>query len=83
MSALAVLTDPVYTTPRAPSRLPRWLSRYVQDEREMPFTYLLLQMTATMQPLVGLLFVAALRGTTWWGILPATAKQQDLLLTSN
>ncbi|GAB3637943.1 hypothetical protein GCM10027422_35330 [Hymenobacter arcticus] len=67
MRALAILTDPVYTKAAAPSRLHRWLARFVQDERDMPFAYLLLQLTALL-PLAGLLFVPALRGVAWWGV---------------
>ena len=66
MRVLAALTDPVYTQAAAPSRLHRGLRRYVQDERDMPFAYLLLQLTATMLPLAVLLFVPALRGGAWW-----------------
>ncbi|MGI4742684.1 MAG: fatty acid desaturase family protein [Janthinobacterium lividum] len=66
MRILANLTDPVYTKATSPSRLHRWLSRYVQDERDLPFAYLLLQLTVTMLPLAGWLFVPALRGVAWW-----------------
>ena len=66
MRILANLTDPVYTKATSPSRLHRWLSRYVQDERDLPFAYLLLQLTVTMLPLAGGLFVPALRGVAWW-----------------
>lgn len=60
MKALTTLTDPAYTPPCAPSGLYCWLSRYVQDERDMPFVYLLLQLSATMLPLAALLFVPGL-----------------------
>ncbi|MGI4735704.1 MAG: fatty acid desaturase family protein [Janthinobacterium lividum] len=69
MKVLSRLTDPVYTPAATPSRLHRWLSRFLQDERDMPFAYLLLQITATMLPLAGLLFVPALRGAAWWGVV--------------
>jgi fatty acid desaturase len=69
MKSLAILTDPVYLKAATPSRLHRWLSRYVQDERDMPFVYLLLQLTATMLPLAALLFLPALQGVAWWGVV--------------
>ncbi|MGI4874561.1 MAG: fatty acid desaturase family protein [Janthinobacterium lividum] len=68
MRTLTLLTDPVYLKDAAPSRLHRWLHRYVQDERDMPFAYLLLQLTVTMLPLAGLLFVPALQGAAWGGV---------------
>jgi fatty acid desaturase len=69
MKLLTNLTDPVYHQPATPSRLHRWLSRYVQDERDMPFAYLLLQLSGTMLPLAILLFTPALRGPAWWVVV--------------
>jgi fatty acid desaturase len=68
MKVLPNLTDPEYHRPTAPSRLHRRLSRYVQDERDMPFAYLLLQLSTTMLPLAVLLFVPGLPGLAWWGV---------------
>jgi fatty acid desaturase len=68
MKLLPDLTDPVYHRPATPSHLHRWLSRYVQDERDMPFAYLLLQLSGTMLPLAILLFMPALRGPAWWAV---------------
>ena len=68
MRLLPDLTDPQYHQPVAPSRLHCWLSRYVQDERDMPFVYLLLQLSSTMLPLAILLFVPALHGPAWWAV---------------
>ncbi|MGI4739444.1 MAG: fatty acid desaturase family protein [Janthinobacterium lividum] len=66
MKLLSPSTDPAYSRPSAPSRLHQWLARYVQDERDMPFAYLMLQITSTMLPLAVVLFVPALRGPWWW-----------------
>ncbi|RZK29593.1 MAG: fatty acid desaturase, partial [Hymenobacter sp.] len=66
MKLLAVSTDPVYTRSATPSRLDAWFSRYLQDERDLPFAYLMLKITATMLPLAVVLFVPALRGNAWW-----------------
>lgn len=68
MRLLPDLTDPQYHQLVAPSRLHCWLSRYVQDERDMPFVYLLLQLSSTMLPLAVLLFVPALHGPAWWAV---------------
>jgi hypothetical protein len=61
MKVLAVSTDPVYIRPSAPSRLHLWLASYLQDERDLPFAYLILKISATMLPLAVLLFVPALQ----------------------
>ncbi|MGI4875183.1 MAG: fatty acid desaturase family protein [Janthinobacterium lividum] len=66
MKVLTASTDPEYTRPVAPSRLHLWLSRYVQDERDLPFVYLILKISVTMLPLAALLFVPALHGSWWW-----------------
>lgn len=66
MKLLATSTDPVYTRSATPSALATWLSRYLQDERDLPFAYLILKITATMLPLAVVLFVPALRGNAWW-----------------
>jgi fatty acid desaturase len=66
MKLLSPSTDPVYIRPSAPSRLHQWLARYVQDERDMPFVYLILKISVTMLPLAALLFVPSLRGPWWW-----------------
>ncbi len=66
MKDLAPCTDPGYTRAVAPTRLHRFLRRYVQDERDLPFAYLLLQITATMLPLAVLLFSSVFTGGAWW-----------------
>ena len=66
MKVLTASTDPVYCRPAAPSALHRWLSCYLQDERDVPFAHLCLKITGTMLPLAVLLFVPALRGAWWW-----------------
>ena len=68
MKLLVALTDPEYHQPVAPSRLHRWVRSYVQDERDLPFAYLLLQLSGTMLPLAGLLFVPGLPGLVWWSV---------------
>ncbi|MVN78475.1 fatty acid desaturase [Hymenobacter sp. HMF4947] len=71
MKLLMPSTDPVYTRPATPSIIANWLSRYVQDERDMPFAYLILKISATMLPLAVLLYVPALTGWAWWAALAA------------
>ena len=66
MKDLAASTDPGYSPVAAPSWFHQFAARYVQDERDLPFVYLLLQISLTMLPLAALLFVPALTGAAWW-----------------
>jgi fatty acid desaturase len=66
MKVLTASTDPGYTRSSELSRLDTWLSHYLQDPRDLPFAHLILKITATMLPLVAILFVPALRGPWWW-----------------
>jgi fatty acid desaturase len=66
MKVLTASTDPGYTRPTRLSRLDKWLSHYLQDERDLPFAHLMLKIAATMLPLAVALFVPALHGAWWW-----------------
>jgi hypothetical protein len=66
MKLLALSTDPVFTRPAAPSRLYSLVKPYLQDERDIPFAYLILKISATMLPLAVLLYVPQLHGLAWW-----------------
>ncbi|QKG53512.1 fatty acid desaturase family protein [Hymenobacter sp. BRD67] len=68
MKVLAASTDPVNSRPEAPTHLDSFLGHYLQDERDLPFVYLSLKISATMLPLAVLLFVPALRGAAWWAV---------------
>ena len=68
MKTLAALTDPVYTAPVAPTWLDTWLLQFCQDKRDLPFLYLLLQLTFIIVPLAGALFLPLPRAW-WWGVL--------------
>jgi len=68
MKLLTPCTDPVYTRPATQSLLDRWLLRYLQDPRDLPFGHLMLKIAATMLPLAVVLFVPALRGAWWWAV---------------
>lgn len=66
MKVLTASTDPGYTRPSEFSRVDKWLSHYLQDERDLPFAYLILKISATMLPLAVVLFIPSLRGPWWW-----------------
>lgn len=66
MKLLAPSTDPVYNRSAVPTCLHLLLKPYLQDERDMPFAYLILKISTTMLPLAVLLYVPQLHGLAWW-----------------
>ncbi|AYA38640.1 fatty acid desaturase [Hymenobacter oligotrophus] len=66
MKSLSALTDPVYQEPSQYSAIDRWLLRFIQDKRDLPFARLVLNITLTLVPLAGLLYWPGLPGPVWW-----------------
>jgi len=63
-----LLTDPVFTPRSSYSAFDRfWLAR-LNDERDLKFVHLTLQITFIMLPLGILLFIPAITGWWWWAI---------------
>lgn len=69
MKELTANTDPIYQIPSHPSRADVFFGQFLQDRRDLPFVYLLLEISVTMLPLALLLFVPALTGGAWWLVL--------------
>lgn len=61
-------TDPVYTAPESFSRLDRFFLGLINDERDLPFIYLTLKISATLLPLAVLLFMPFLQGWAWLAV---------------
>lgn len=60
------IQDPVYVTGQSRNAFDRfWISK-IQDERDLPFIYLLFQLTFTIVPAAVLLFTPLLQGWVWW-----------------
>ena len=68
MKYLVALTDPVYDQTAPVSRLGRFLLQFIQDKRDLPFLYLILEISFTLLPLAALLFVPQLPAGLWWGV---------------
>ncbi|PJJ54990.1 fatty acid desaturase family protein [Hymenobacter chitinivorans] len=68
MKYLVSLTDPVYDPAAPVSRLGAWFLQFIQDKRDLPFVYLILEISATLLPLAGLLFVPGLPAAAWWAV---------------
>ncbi len=68
MKSFVTLTDPVYDPAAPVSRFGRWLQQFLQDKRDLPFLYLLLEISLTLLPLAAVLFVPGLPRGWWWGV---------------
>ncbi|OUJ75412.1 fatty acid desaturase family protein [Hymenobacter crusticola] len=69
MKYLLPLTDPEYRTGSPLSWLDRQLLPFCQDPRDLPFLYLTLRISLVLIPLAALLFVPAVTGWLWAGIV--------------
>jgi fatty acid desaturase len=64
VKTLTTITDPIFIKPEKYSALNRLFLKLLSDERDLPFIYLSLQITATLLPLgIALFFV---RGWLFW-----------------
>jgi fatty acid desaturase len=62
------LTDPVYVRPADRSALDRWFLRLIRDERDLPFVYMTILVSATLIPLGVALYMPFLPDWSWWVI---------------
>ncbi|UOG74027.1 fatty acid desaturase [Hymenobacter tibetensis] len=69
MKHLAPLTDPVYDQTAPLSRFGHFLVQFIQDKRDLPFVYLILEISCTLLPLVAVLFWPNLDSRVWWAAL--------------
>lgn len=69
MKYLVASTDPVYDQTAPVSRLGTFLQQFIQDKRDLPFVYLILEISLTILPLVALLFVPGLSRGLWWAVV--------------
>ncbi|WBO83265.1 fatty acid desaturase family protein [Hymenobacter yonginensis] len=68
MKYLATSTDPVYDPAAPVSRVGAFLQQFIQDKRDLPFVYLILEISLTILPLVALLYVPGLDRGLWWAV---------------
>lgn len=67
MKVLGTIHDPVFTE-RTYNRLDQFFLRYIKDERDLPFIYLTIRISATLLPLAALLFMPFVTGWMWWTV---------------
>ena len=65
MRPLIHVTDPVFEQKNY-SSLDRFFLKYIKDERDLPFAYLILKIMFTVIPAAIILFFV--EGVVWWGI---------------
>ena len=74
MLALPAITDPTFTPgQKVYSRADRFFLRLIRDERDLPFIYLTMEISATLIPLAVLLYLPFVSGWAW--ALAAVAYQ--------
>jgi len=72
MKALPVITDPVFV-PKEHSWADRQFLKIINDQRDLPFLYLILKITFIVFPIAFLLYTSLLPNWAWW--LVAVAYQ--------
>ncbi len=65
MKILGPISDPTFS-PRAYSRLDEFFLQFIKDERDLPFVYLALGITAVMPPMALLIYSPLFTGAAWW-----------------
>lgn len=76
MRSLGTIHDPIDTKAEL-SSFDKFFTRFIRDERDLPFVYLSLQITFSVVPFGLLLFTPFLQGWVWYAIAAV-----DLLLVS-
>lgn len=62
------LTDPGHVRSASRSALDRWFLRLIRDERDLPFVFMTLRVSATLIPLGVALYLPFLPTWLWWSI---------------
>jgi len=70
MRAVPLITDPVYV-PYQYSWLDRQLLKLINDKRDLPFVYVIINITCIVMPIAGLLYSNVLPNWAWWVIAVA------------
>jgi fatty acid desaturase len=65
VKVLQAITDPGYQ-PKKFTRLDIFFLRFIKDERDLPFAYLLLKVSLLLVPLATLLYMPFVNGWLWW-----------------
>lgn len=67
MKQLGLIHDPVFTGKNY-TRTDEFFLRFINDERDLPFIYLIIYISGSLIPLCILLFMPFITGWTWWGL---------------
>ncbi|MBT8189202.1 MAG: fatty acid desaturase, partial [Bacteroidia bacterium] len=68
MRELPTITDPTFTEVKSYSSFDRFLLKYINDERDLPFVHLIIKLTCINLPVALLLFTPLLTGWVWWAV---------------
>src|SRR5258708_115153 len=59
------ITDPVYH-PKLHNKTDRFFLRYIKDERDLPFIYLIVKVSVLLLPMAILIYMPFITGWLWW-----------------
>ncbi len=68
MKLLPPISDPVFHQ-QSYSTVNKFFLRFINDERDLPFIYLLIKMSMILPPLALLLYMPFINGWLWWAIV--------------
>ena len=64
------ITDPVYH-PKVHNKTDRFFLRYIKDERDLPFIYLIVKVSVLLLPMAILIYMPFITGWLWWLLVVA------------
>lgn len=65
MRYIKTITDPVYHA-RQFNKVDLFFLRFIKDERDLPFVYLMVKISVSLLPLAVLLYLPFITGWVWW-----------------
>lgn len=66
MKLLTQIHDPIFRKKENYTRLDTFFLQLIRDERDLPFMYLILEITCSMVPLAIVLYLPVISGWLWW-----------------
>jgi fatty acid desaturase len=65
MKSLPKIHDPVFT-PKPLKTFDKFILRFIRDERDLPFIYLIIKISFVLLPLAFLIYMPFITGWAWW-----------------
>lgn len=71
MKILAQIHDPIFQKKEKYTSIDTFFLKFIRDERDLPFMYLMIKISCTLVPLAVLLYLPAISGWLWWTLAVA------------